>query len=455
MAFIALEFTPTMADMRVPEQSEVSTPRPSETADIVSSMVDGSRLHAALDRLATFGERPDGGVSREALTAIEMQARQALVDEARACGWQPFVDDCANLFFRRKGREDLPPVLTGSHIDTQPVGGRLDGAYGVVAGLEVLRALDRAGVETRRPIEVVAWTNEEGGRFAPGAMGSSAFVDPSLLAGYRASHDAAGVNLGDALDTARAAMPDVPRRALRSPTHCYVELHIEQGPVLEAAGVPVAVVSGIQSVRWYEVRCTGVAAHAGTTPMERRVDAMTGALAVAARVQAAATALASSVLRLTMGRWRVFPNSINTIAGEVAFSIDVRCADEAVLESFEQALGAALDDTRREWIGGVIQVEKLFARGSTRFAPSMLAVMDRAVARAGAPASSTAPMHVMSGAFHDAMYLADFCPTAMLFVPSRQGISHNPAEHTEPSQLLAGVQALAYAVAELAEAQPV
>lgn len=450
-----MEFTTSPADMRVHEQSEVSTHDPGDPADIVRGMVDGSRLQAALDRLASFGERPDGGVSREALTAIDIEARRALVGEARASGWQPFIDDCANLFFRRQGREDLPPVLTGSHIDTQPIGGRLDGAYGVVAGLEVLRALDRAGVETRRPIEVVAWTNEEGGRFAPGAMGSSAFVDPSLLGDYRALRDASGVSFGEALDSARAAMPDVPHRALRSPTHCYVELHIEQGPVLEAAGIPVAVVSGIQSVRWYEVRCTGVAAHAGTTPMESRVDAMTGALAVAVRLETAAAACSSSALRLTMGRWRVFPNSINTIAGEVAFSIDVRCADEAVLESFEQALGAALDAARREWRGGAIAVERLFARGSTRFAPSMLTVMDRAVARAAAPASNVAPMHVTSGAFHDAMYLADFCPTAMLFVPSRQGISHNPAEHTEPWQLLAGAQALAYAIAELAEAKPI
>lgn len=419
----------------------------------IASLVDGDSLQASIDRLAAFGSRADGGVRREALTPIERDARRALLDEARERGWETCVDDCANLFFRRKGLDDLPPVLTGSHIDTQPAGGRLDGAYGVLAGLEVLRALDRADVATRRPVEVVAWTNEEGSRFAPGAMGSSAFVDPALLAGYRESRDAEGIRFGQALDETLAAAHDVPRRPLCAPAHCYVELHIEQGPVLEAAGVPVAVVDGIQSVRWFDVRCTGRAAHAGTTPMALRTDAMTAALAVASRLQSFAAAPVSSGLLVTLGRWRVFPNSINTIPGEVTFSIDARCGDDTTLAAFEHALGAAVDDARREWPGGTVTFESLFRRGPTRFSPPMLSAMERAVAHAFPAGADAAPMHVISGAFHDAMYLAGHCPTAMLFVPSRNGISHNPAEYTEPWQLLAGARALAHAVTELATAQ--
>ncbi|HTH59710.1 MAG TPA: M20 family metallo-hydrolase [Paraburkholderia sp.] len=420
----------------------------------VAGLVDADSLQSSIERLARFGARADGGVGREALTPVECEARRALLDEARERGWETYVDDCANLFFRRNGVDDLPPVLTGSHIDTQPAGGRLDGAYGVLAGLEVLRALDRAGVATRRAVEVVAWTNEEGSRFAPGAMGSSAFVDPARLAGYREVRDAERISFGQALDETLAATPDVPRRPLRAPAHCYVELHIEQGPVLEAAGVPVAVVDGIQSVRWFEVRCKGRAAHAGTTPMELRADAMSAALAVASRLQSSAAASAASGLRMTLGRWRVFPNSINTIPGEVAFSIDARCGDEAVLAAFEDALRAAVSDARREWtLGGAITIESLFSRGPTRFASPMLAVMERAVAQACSSDADGAPVHIVSGAFHDAMYLAEYCPTAMLFVPSRAGISHNPAEYTEPAQLVAGARALAHAVTELATAE--
>jgi N-carbamoyl-L-amino-acid hydrolase len=419
----------------------------------VASLIDSDRLHASIDRLAAHGGRTDGGVRREALTAAEAHARRALVDEARERGWKTHVDECANLFFRREGQDNLPPVLAGSHIDTQPAGGRLDGAYGVLAGLEVLRALDSAGVTTQHPIEVVAWTNEEGSRFAPGAMSSSAFVDPSLLAGYRESRDAQGVSFGEALDAMLAATPDIARKPLRSAAHCYVELHIEQGPVLEAAGVPVAVVDGIQSVRWFEVRCSGVAAHAGTTPMELRADAMTAALALASRLHATAALSASSGLRLTLGRWRVFPNSINTIPGAVAFSIDARCGDDNVLAAFEQALVAAVEEARPEWQGGAISVDPLFSRGPTRFPSEMLSAMERAVGHACGLGAVEAPTHVISGAFHDAMYLAAHCPTGMLFVPSRDGISHNPAECTEPWQLVAGARALAHAVTELAVAR--
>lgn len=416
-------------------------------AEQAQDHVSSDRLQQALDALARFGGRDDGGVAREALTEIDLGARRHLVEQARALGCQVEIDDCANLFFRRAGTAALAPVLTGSHADTQPVGGKLDGAYGVIAGLEVIAALNAAGLQTLRPIEVVAWTNEEGSRFGPGAMGSSAFVDPGRLAAYRASVDGNNISFGAALDDALLAMPDVARRPLKQASAAYVELHIEQGPVLERAGVPLGVVTGIQSVRWYRVECSGMAAHAGTTPMDERSDAMAAAVAVAHQLYAHALAEAGSNLRLTLGRWQVSPNSINTIPGQVDFTIDVRCVDEAVLARFESALRAI---TQAHAWRGRISFECTFLRAPTRFDGSMLSLIERGCARASQLAGRAAPQRLTSGAFHDAMYLAEHCPTAMIFVPSKGGISHNAAEATESHDLFLGVQALAYTVVELA-----
>jgi beta-ureidopropionase / N-carbamoyl-L-amino-acid hydrolase len=412
--------------------------------------VDSRRLNAAVSELAAFGGRSDGGVSRETLTPLEVEARRHLIERARALGCRVSVDTCGNLFFRRAGQQnDLPPVLTGSHIDTQPIGGKFDGAYGVLAGLEVIHALNDAGIATRRPVEVVAWTNEEGSRFGPGTMGSSAFALPERLAGYRESRDADGVAFGDALDAALAATPDVDRIKLGHAIDSCVELHIEQGPVLEGAGVPLGVVTGIQSVRWFNVTVTGAAAHAGTTPMDVRRDAMRAALELAGRLFACADSARARGLRMTIGRWRVAPNSINTIPGEVEFTIDVRCVDEGAIAEFEDALRAAVTGLDAA-DGFTAQVRNLFTRATTHFPAQMIDLVERGCARAATNAGAGMPIHVTSGAFHDAMYVADLCPTAMIFVPSRGGISHNAAEHTEPHELHLGAQALAYVVTELA-----
>ncbi|WP_454720781.1 MULTISPECIES: M20 family metallo-hydrolase [Cupriavidus] len=420
-----------------------------QAAERAQDHIDSARLQAGIAALAAFGGRGDGGVSREALTEVDLAARRHLIGRARALGCEVSTDDCANLFFRRAGTADLPPVLTGSHADTQPVGGKLDGAYGVLAGLEVIAALNDAGIRTPRPIEVVAWTNEEGSRFGPGAMGSSAFVDPACLPAYRDAVDGAGVRFGDALDAALAASPDVPRRPMRQPMSACVELHIEQGPVLERAAVPLGVVTGIQSVRWYRVTCAGMMGHAGTTPMGERRDAMATAVAIAQQLYAfAATgseAPAGTELRLTLGRWQVSPNSVNTIPGEVEFTIDARCLDEAVLERFEARLG---EIAARQ--GGAVGFTCFFRRPPTLFPAAMLSLVSQACERASAQAKLPAPLRLTSGAFHDAMYLAGHCPTAMIFVPSEGGISHNAAEATAPHDLFLGAQALAYTVAALA-----
>lgn len=424
-------------------------------AERAQDHVDATRLAASLTALAQFGGRDDGGVSRETLTAIDLAARRHLVEQARALGCQVSIDDCGNLFFRRAGSEDLPPVLTGSHADTQPVGGKYDGAYGVLAGLEVIAALNAAGIETVRPIEVVSWTNEEGSRFGPGAMGSSAFVDPARLVGYRDAADQAGVRFGDALDAALAASPDVDRVPMARPMSACVELHIEQGPVLEAAAVPLGVVTGIQAVRWFRVECAGTMAHAGTTPMAVRRDAMAVAVAIAQDLYALAPrepgAPGQPELRLTLGQWTVVPNSVNTIPGKVTFTVDMRCLDDAALDRAEAALRLACT---RHAPASDVAVTRFFHRGPTYFPEAMLASIQRACARASQLAGRAPPMRLTSGAFHDAMYVADHCPTAMIFVPSKDGISHNAAEDTDATDLFLGAQALAYTVAELACRRP-
>ena len=422
----------------------------SSAAALAQDSINNERLQAFIASLATFGGRADGGVSRETLTDIDLASRRYLIDQARALGCEVTIDDCANLFFRRPGqRNDLPAVLTGSHGDTQPVGGKLDGAYGVVAGLEVIAALNDAGINTLRPIEVVAWTNEEGSRFGPGAMGPSAFVDPLCLTGYLDAVDQNKVRFSEALQAALDSTPDVPRCAMQRPMSACVELHIEQGPVLERAGIPLGVVTGIQAVRWFSVACHGSMAHAGTTPMDERRDAMAAAVALAQKLYDFAAAEAANQLRLTLGRWQVTPNSVNTIPGRVDFTVDMRCLTDSVLDRFEAFLrGLAVQSNDS------VTLERFFQRAPTHFPRPMLDLIQTAAERACTHASLPAPMSITSGAFHDAMYLADHCPTAMIFVPSIKGISHNAAEATDPRDLLLGVQALAYTVTALANQKP-
>lgn len=403
----------------------------------VMKAVRGERLHGLLDTLAEFGGLGAEGMNRQALSTDDLDARAWLIAEARRIGCQVWTDACANLFIRREGREDLPPVMTGSHIDTQPNGGRYDGCYGVMAGLECLLALHDQNLRTRRPIELVVWTNEEGSRFSPGAMGSSAFVEPQRMDAYRRSLDANGVSLEQALDDHARRFAELPLRE-KIAAHAFVELHIEQGPVLERAGAALGVVSGIQGVRWYEVHCWGASAHAGTTPMDLRHDALLQATRCLPVIEALAKRLAGAEQRLTFGRWQVKPNSINTVAGDVTFSIDFRHADVAVLEAFDAGLPACLP-AGAEW-------QQLFSHPPVAFEAGIVEVLQQA-----ADATGEASLALRSGAFHDAMYLANHCPTGMLFVPSRGGISHNPKEYTEPSQLEAGARALAWSLVQLAE----
>ena len=298
-----------------------------------AAAVDQERLWRRHMAMAEIGAIAGDGVNRQALSAEDMRARALLLEWAGARGWQAAVDPIANLFVRRPGRDAAAaPVLAGSHMDSQPTGGRFDGIFGVLAALEALEALEAAGIATARPIDLVAWTNEEGGRFAPGAMGSAVFAGAMELAGCLEVTDAAGVRFADALDATLAATPGLPRRPLGFEVAAYLEPHIEQGPQLEATGHQIGVVSGIQGARWYVVEVTGEPAHAGTAPLRGRKDALRAAVGMIAALQELMHD-PDDRLRFTVGRLQVEPNSPNTVPARVSFSIDFRHPEAAVLDA--------------------------------------------------------------------------------------------------------------------------
>lgn len=404
--------------------------------------VDERRQWDRLMAMARIGAIPDDGVNRACLTELDRQARRLLIGWARDIGASISVDAAANLWLRRDGTDpSATPVVTGSHMDTQPNGGRFDGIYGVMAGLEALTALHDAGTTTRRPIEVVAWTNEEGGRFAPGCMGSMAWSGFRRIEEFADVTDPEGTRFADALAVHLAAESDLPHRPLGSEPHAYVEAHIEQGPRLEAENKDIGIVTGIQGSRWFTVTLTGDTAHAGTTPLGLRRDAVQDMV----RAITALNALMhdpKDILRFTVGRIVVEPNTSNSVANRASFTIDFRHPDKAVLLARGDAIAGVVQSAVRD--AGVTVTETFHAL-PVEFAPSVI----NAVERAAADQAYTA-MRLPSGAFHDAQFVVPVCPTGMIFVPCRKGISHNPAEYATPGQLAAGTSVLTQTLADLA-----
>ena len=406
--------------------------------------VDGQRLWQRLMTLATIGATPRGGVCRLALTELDRQGREQFVAWARELGCTLRVDTIGNLFARRAGDDDgLPAVATGSHIDTQPTGGRFDGNYGVLAGLEVLQTLDDAGIRTRAPLEVCVWTNEEGSRFVPVMMGSGVYAGAFSLEHALCARDAEGTSVREALaaigfaGTAPAAIADgAPRFG------AYFEAHIEQGPVLEDAGTTIGVVTGALGQRWYDVTVQGMEAHAGPTPMRLRRDAMQPAAALMQRVVAIAMDEQPHG-RGTVGHVSVFPNSRNVIPGRVRFSVDFRHADAAALARMDARLREAAAALQRP--GLEIRVEQVVEYAPTAFDASLAELVREGARRGGHPHQD-----IVSGAGHDAVYVARTAPAAMIFVPCKDGISHNEIEDARPEHLAAGADVLLHAMLERA-----
>jgi beta-ureidopropionase / N-carbamoyl-L-amino-acid hydrolase len=405
--------------------------------------VNGERLWASLMELATIGATPKGGVCRLALSDLDGEARRLFIRWCKAAGCTVTVDRIGNIFARRPGRNPaLPPVMTGSHLDTQPTGGRFDGAYGVMAGLEVVRTLNDLRYETEAPIEIVAWTNEEGSRFSPAMTGSGVFTGVFDLASALARLDnVTGVSLGDELARIGFAGPEP---AGPHPVAAYFEAHIEQGPILEAAGLPIGAVTGAQGQRWYEITVIGQEAHAGPTPMPRRHDALVGAARMIDAVNHIGHKHAPYACA-TVGFVQVSPNSRNTIPGRVFFTVDFRHPDDAVLTQMDHDLRAACAEAAAGSGGLDTRVEEFWYFAPTPFDPALVGRVREAAERLG-----YGHQDIISGAGHDAVYMARVAPTAMVFVPCKDGISHNETEDAAPADLAAGCNVLLNALLETA-----
>jgi len=417
-----------------------STTDAAPTAANPQPHVNGDRLWQRLMAMARIGATEKGGVCRLALTELDRQGRVLFTTWAQELGCSVRTDAIGNLFARRAGADDsLPAVATGSHIDTQPTGGKFDGNYGVLAGLEVLHALDDAGLRTRAPLEVCVWTNEEGSRFVPVMMGSGVYAGAFSLAHALAATDAQGISVQQALQatgqagSAPAAVADgAPRFA------AYFEAHIEQGPVLEDAGITIGAVTGALGQRWYDVQVTGMEAHAGPTPMALRRDALLPAARLVQHVNELALAEQPHG-RGTVGQLSVFPGSRNTIPGRVRFTVDFRHASDEGLARMDHALRAAAAALARP--GLEITIEPVVYFPPQPFDPALVDAV-----RQGAQQAGLSVMDVVSGAGHDAVYVARTAPAAMIFVPCKDGISHNEIEDAQPAHLTAGANVLLHAM---------
>lgn len=397
---------------------------------------NGERLWASLMAMAEIGATARGGSCRLALSDEDRAGRELFAHWCSEAGLSLSVDPIGNLFARRPGCDpDAAPVMMGSHLDTQPEGGRFDGVYGVLAGLEVVRRLNDLGIQTRKPLEVAVWTNEEGARFTPAMFGSAVFTGVMRLDAALAVRDAEGISVAQALQRSGYAGS----RPLGGAVDAYFEAHIEQGPILEDNAKSIGVVSGGQAIRWLDVQVEGQAAHAGTTPMALRRDALYGAAQMILAVEQVAADFAPQGLT-TVGELSIAKSSRNTIPGLLNFTVDLRHHQDqqiaAMQRQVEERLQAVADQR-----GLKVSINQHWASPATPFDSACVAAVQQAVDGLGYPQQS-----IVSGAGHDAILLARYCPTAMVFIPCVGGLSHNEAEDVLPEDVRRGADVLLNAV---------
>jgi len=403
--------------------------------------VNAARLEGFLEQFAQLGKTAGGGVTRLAASDEDKQARDLFVELARDAGCQVRVDAVGNIFARREGKDaQLSPVLTGSHGDSQPQGGRFDGIYGVLAGLEALYSLNDQAIQTQRAIELVMWTGEEGSRFAPAMLGSAVFSGALPLSHALQSTDTHGLSLSDEL--ARIGYAGTRHNPV-GPIHAAVEIHIEQGPVLENENTLIGVVTAAMGQKWYNVTLNGMAAHAGTTPMDLRQDALLGLAQAVTAINHIGHAHGSDA-RATVGRVQVQPNSPNVIAGKVLFTVEFRHPTQPVLEAMDQALHTALTHIASENRLD-IEIDPVLSFAPIAFDRHVLEVIGHTAQQLG-----HIPRDMVSGAGHDACHLSKIAPTAMIFIPCIKGISHNEREDVKPQWSAAGAQMLLHTLVALA-----
>ncbi|MDC1287264.1 Zn-dependent hydrolase [Gammaproteobacteria bacterium] len=398
-----------------------------------SIAINSERLWTSLMDMATIGATHEGGVCRVALTDIDKQGRDLFIRWCRDAGCSISIDAVGNIFARREGLSaNAPAVLMGSHLDSQPSGGRFDGVYGVLAALEVIRTMNDHGIETECAIEACSWTNEEGARFPPAMMGSGVFAGVFPLDAILAKQDNDGIAFSDALESIGY---NGDTAAGRRTIGTYLEAHIEQGPILESEGKTIGVLTGGQAMRWYDVEVTGQEAHAGSTPMSRRADAL---VTVAKLVQSVDELYRDfgEDARSTCGYISATPNSRNTIVGHISLSVDLRHPDDDTLSEMHTAF---LEICRKLDLIEATQIkaEQIWLCPATRFDANCIQAV-----RDAAEQNNFAHRDMVSGAGHDAFYLAQVAPTGMIFIPCSDGISHNPIESATQEDCAAGCQVL-------------
>ena len=411
-------------------------------ADLSNVRINGQRLWDALMEMAKIGATPKGGCKRLTLTDLDKQGRELFAKWCNAEGCALTVDEMGNMFARRAGVEDkLPPVMMGSHLDTQPTGGKFDGVLGVLGALEVIRSLNDLKIKTRHPIEIVNWTNEEGSRYAPAMISSGVFAGAYTKEFAYSRVDADGKKLGDELE--RIGYKG--REPARSrPIHAFFELHIEQGPILEDENIDVGVVTHGQGQRWYEIRLTGFESHAGSTPMPRRRDALLGAARIVELVNQIGLSKAPLGVS-TVGMLNPYPNSRNVIPGEVFMTCEFRHPIGETLDAMDVALKAGIEEVAKR-NGLTYDLKEVFYYPPVPFDAGCIAAVRRAARHLG-----LSHRDIVSGAGHDACYMARVAPTSMIFTPCVDGVSHNESEDIKQEWSTAGANVLMHAVLEKAE----
>ena len=403
--------------------------------------LNGDRLWDSLMEMAKIGPGIAGGNNRQTLTEDDKAGRDLFKRWCEEAGLTISVDRMGNMFARRSGRDDsLPPVMAGSHLDTQPTGGRFDGITGVLAALEAVQTMNDLGLETERPIEIVNWTNEEGARFGPPMMGSAVFAGVMTEQMAYETADADGETMGAALE-AIGYQGETPAAA--RPIHAFFEIHIEQGPYLEREKKAIGVVTGVQAMRWYKARVLGEARHAGTTPPSARKDALTAAARLTLELDGIMQRRGDDG-RVTVGVFQAYPGSPNVCPDRVEFTVDMRNPTTDELNAMDREFRAAAEQLYLD-TGCGVEIEETWFSEPVVFDPACVDAVRR-----GAEAAGHASRDIMSGAGHDAVNVNKIAPAAMIFIPCEDGVSHNEAEYASPEAVAAGADVLLAAMLEFA-----
>ena len=407
------------------------------TAKSVILKIDGDRLWSSLMEMAEVGKTPRGGCNRQALTDDDKLGRDLFVSWCEAAGCAVTVDAMGNIFARRAGVDDsLPPVITGSHLDTQPTGGRFDGVYGVLAGLEVIRTLNDHGIQTRHALEVVNWTNEEGARFSPAMLGSGVWAGAFDLEYGHKRTDKAGKTVKDELRRS-GYLGAAPCQA--KPLRAAFELHIEQGPILEQEQLSIGIVNGVQAMRWYDLIISGVPCHAGTTPMALRRDPVMALHGILDKLYRLVDDFKPQA-RITFGDLRVEPGACNTVPEQVTVTVDLRHPENQQMERMERLMRAIVSDECASYsLSG--EVKQQLTLPPVSFARECIEAV-----HSGATLFGYASREMVSGAGHDSVNVSRVAPTSMIFIPCEGGLSHNEAENARREDVEAGCNVLLHAM---------